>query len=298
MANNESLKDAIAAVVKENQNNEITGNLMQQSLFAIINQLGNGAVLMGVATPETNPGLHDNRVFYIATEIGDYVNFDGIKIENNGFGFLVKEDVWKLLFMPVDGKGIASIELTNSVGNVDVYTITYTDQTTSIFTVTNGTNAQSFIFKGNANNYAEITGKTGSIQNDAWYNLADNLLYVYNGVDYPVEGTGIDFRVGNFTAKGNNATITIDSAYITISAQTEAANILVTSSYNDDVWIYATGDASIDDMISPGIPYQIITEVYRGSFILGIGTNNTYYKIDFINDVEIDSSFLIATPIL
>jgi hypothetical protein len=36
------------------------------------------------------------------------------------------------------GNGIASIELTSTSGNVDTYTITYTDETTTTFTVTNG----------------------------------------------------------------------------------------------------------------------------------------------------------------
>lgn len=38
-----------------------------------------------------------------------------------------------------DGNGIAKIELTKTEGNVDTYTITFTDSTTFVFTVTNGT---------------------------------------------------------------------------------------------------------------------------------------------------------------
>lgn len=37
-----------------------------------------------------------------------------------------------------DGRGIVSITKTDTTGNVDTYTITYTDSTTSTFTVTNG----------------------------------------------------------------------------------------------------------------------------------------------------------------
>ena len=37
-----------------------------------------------------------------------------------------------------DGNGIVSISKTSSVGNVDIYTITFTDGTTTIFTITNG----------------------------------------------------------------------------------------------------------------------------------------------------------------
>ena len=41
-----------------------------------------------------------------------------------------------------NGRGIQSIECTSSNGNVDIYTITYTDGTTSTFTVTNGVDGQ------------------------------------------------------------------------------------------------------------------------------------------------------------
>lgn len=42
----------------------------------------------------------------------------------------------------LDGRGIVSIAKTGTSGLVDTYTITYTDETTSTFTVTNGANGQ------------------------------------------------------------------------------------------------------------------------------------------------------------
>ena len=42
----------------------------------------------------------------------------------------------------LDGRGIVSIAKTGTSGLVDTYTITYTDATTSTFTVTNGANGQ------------------------------------------------------------------------------------------------------------------------------------------------------------
>lgn len=44
-----------------------------------------------------------------------------------------------------DGKGIVSIEKTSTSGLVDTYTITYTDDDTDTFTVTNGQNAENTI---------------------------------------------------------------------------------------------------------------------------------------------------------
>lgn len=74
MANYATLKSAIQQVVKTNGNNEITGALLQQSLVSMINSLGVGYQFMGIATPSTNPGTPDQRVFYIVGS-GDYSNF-------------------------------------------------------------------------------------------------------------------------------------------------------------------------------------------------------------------------------
>lgn len=56
----------------------------------------------------------------------------------------VSNDYWTLLVAKgetgSDGRGIVSVEKTGTSGNVDTYTVTYTDETTSTFTVTNGTN--------------------------------------------------------------------------------------------------------------------------------------------------------------
>ena len=55
-------------------------------------------------------------------------------------------DYWTLLVGKGDkgenGKGIVSIEKTSTQGTIDTYTITYTDETTSTFTVTNGKDGQ------------------------------------------------------------------------------------------------------------------------------------------------------------
>lgn len=87
MANNQTLKDAIASVVKTNGNNEITGQLMQNALFSIINQFGSGSVFMGIATPTTAPGTPDVNQFYIAETPGTYSNFNGF-ILTDGLVFL------------------------------------------------------------------------------------------------------------------------------------------------------------------------------------------------------------------
>lgn len=77
MANYNDLKTAIQQVIRTNGNEEITGALLQQSLLSMINSLGIGYQFRGVATPSTNPGTPDQKVFYIAVTPGEYANFGG-----------------------------------------------------------------------------------------------------------------------------------------------------------------------------------------------------------------------------
>lgn len=80
MANWSILKNAIASVIKTNGNQEITGQILQNTLNSIVNAVGENATFAGVATPSTNPGTPDGPVFYIASEPGTYANFDGIEV--------------------------------------------------------------------------------------------------------------------------------------------------------------------------------------------------------------------------
>lgn len=69
------LKAAIAAVIKANGNNEITGAIMQNVLNTIVSTVGANKTFVGIANADTNPGTPDGNVFYIAYTAGNYVNF-------------------------------------------------------------------------------------------------------------------------------------------------------------------------------------------------------------------------------
>lgn len=71
------LKAAIAAAIKANGNNEITGAIMQVVLNAIVSTVGANRTFVGIANENTNPGTPDSNVFYIAYKAGNYVNFQG-----------------------------------------------------------------------------------------------------------------------------------------------------------------------------------------------------------------------------
>lgn len=81
MGNYEELKTAVAAVIKQNGNEEITGQIMQNTLLSMISNIGANSTFAGVATPKTAPGTPDQNVFYLAGTPGVYANFGGYKLK-------------------------------------------------------------------------------------------------------------------------------------------------------------------------------------------------------------------------
>lgn len=75
MANYSELIQTINDSIKANGNQEITGPVLNSVLQAMVSALGAGYQFMGIATPDTNPGTPDGKVFYIACTAGIYNNF-------------------------------------------------------------------------------------------------------------------------------------------------------------------------------------------------------------------------------
>jgi hypothetical protein len=95
MGNYEQLKQAVANVVKSNGNQEITGDILQNTLLTIISTVGSGATFAGIATPTTNPGTPDQNVFYIASDDGIYSNFGNVVLENEVVIFTNRNGIWQ-----------------------------------------------------------------------------------------------------------------------------------------------------------------------------------------------------------
>lgn len=72
----ENLKTAIMQVIKNNNNQEITGDLLQSTLLNIVDTIGADYKFLGIATPSTiPPSNEEGRLFYFASEAGEYFNF-------------------------------------------------------------------------------------------------------------------------------------------------------------------------------------------------------------------------------
>ena len=81
------LKSAIASVIKQNGNKEITGNILQSVLLTMVDSLGEGRQFVGVVTAAVLPLQTDAKVFYLAGA-GTYENFGGLVVPAGSIGII------------------------------------------------------------------------------------------------------------------------------------------------------------------------------------------------------------------
>lgn len=131
MGNYTELKAAIAAVIKANGNNEITGAIMQNVLNTIVSTVGANRTFVGIANADTNPGTPDGNVFYIAYTAGNYVNFqfkaDYLTVKPGELAILYNENTnWGKFVIGMSSDGvIALVNTTNQINATGRYA--YTD---------------------------------------------------------------------------------------------------------------------------------------------------------------------------
>lgn len=113
--NYQSLINQINANITSNNANQITGEVFRNVLAAMVTSLGRGYQFMGFATPTTNPGTPDQKVFYIAQTDGEYINFGNLQVV--GITFLFWDTQWSATQLNVSsgggggGTGLTSIGL-------------------------------------------------------------------------------------------------------------------------------------------------------------------------------------------
>ena len=105
-----TLKGEIQRYIRANNNQEITGEVLQSVLISIVSNVGENAGFSGIAKKTTSPGTPDGPVFYFATEQGVYPNFGGLEIE--------KENTLNIIYNTEDGWG--TLYLGNLVPNEEV----------------------------------------------------------------------------------------------------------------------------------------------------------------------------------
>lgn len=100
----DQIKKSIKAVIKENGNYEITGNVLQTVLLSMVDTLGPEYQFLGIATKSTVPVVVEGNSFYITTEVGTYTNFKNsgnTAITVNRLGILTSTNGTAWNFTPI-----------------------------------------------------------------------------------------------------------------------------------------------------------------------------------------------------
>lgn len=100
----DQIKESIKAVIKENGNYEITGNVLQAVLLSMVDTLGPECQFLGIATKSTVPVVVEGNSFYITTEVGTYTNFKNsgnTAITINKLGILTSTNGTAWNFTPI-----------------------------------------------------------------------------------------------------------------------------------------------------------------------------------------------------
>lgn len=261
MANYNTLISAIQAVIRQNGNNEITGDLLQQTLLAMISSLGAGYQFVGVAQPSTNPGTPDQKVFYIAGN-GTYPNFGPTTVPDGYLGIFTYDTGWhyQVLEFPIGDGSITTAKLADGV-------------------VTDGKLAASLLAKLYSTGY-KFAGVATTSTNPGTPN--QNVFYIAGEI-----GTYLNF--GNLTASEDELTVFYydniwhkSSAVITTGHPVEVTDASNTNldikDENRNILVrFAEGHIQTKYFDSREIPYDVLSK-FKGKKMAIIGDSISTYE--------------------
>lgn len=126
MSNYASLKATINANIRENNNQEITGVVLNSVLNGMVDALGTGYLFKGIASTSTNPGSPDEKVFYIAGETGTFSYFGSLTANENELTIFYFDSSWHKVAatittehpVEVGDEQNSDLDITDTMGNI------------------------------------------------------------------------------------------------------------------------------------------------------------------------------------
>ena len=189
MSNYNSLKSTIDANIKQNGNQEITGQILNSVLNAMVTTLGTGYQFAGVATIATNPGTPDAKVFYIANGKGTYEKFGGLEVTEDDVVVLYWDSAWHKVATGIASqeklsdlcKASSSLNLNAWKGTASFYTL---EQAISEIPYERRTTGFRLTFRLNSNRWQTAIFVVGDVSDQYWKNVnywrIDNNIPVIN----------------------------------------------------------------------------------------------------------------------
>ena len=133
MSQYQAIKAATNAYIKTNGRQEITGAILNAVMIATIDSLGKFYQFVGVATPETDPGVIDQNIAYLASTPGTYTKLGGLSIQAGEVAALKFDGLWKKDLIFIIPSKVSQLEndlgyITNAVSDlINYYTKDETD---------------------------------------------------------------------------------------------------------------------------------------------------------------------------
>jgi hypothetical protein len=195
MANYSNIRNKIISDIKPNNNQEITGQIMQDTLLQMVSLLQDGGYLFkGGATTTTNPIVGDSNVFYLASVKGTYANFGGLQVNDNELAALVYngswskisidnqiahlKDIWNVEYLPVF---FLRVEFSNdTIAKISIDDVITTDFEAIIDDFINKT---AFIFAYNSVNGSSEVNEFLSPVSVRKTEAGDSVEFIFDGIN-------------------------------------------------------------------------------------------------------------------
>lgn len=215
----DQIKESIKAVIKENGNYEITGNVLQTVLLSMVDTLGPEYQFLGIATKSTVPVVVEGNSFYITTEVGTYTNFKNsgnTTITVNQLGILTSTNGTAWNFTPIFiGVSKGGGEVFNDYDNNTAVGVNSHAEGQETAAVGNNSHAEGYKTHANKNNsHAEGSATVadgvashaegGATQAFGDYSHAEGQKTVASGLYSHTEGYSTKAKNGNSHAEGNS----------------------------------------------------------------------------------------------
>ena len=256
----DQIKESIKAVIKENGNYEITGNVLQAVLLSMVDTLGPEYQFLGIATKSTVPVVVEGNSFYITTEVGTYTNFKksgNTTITVNQLGILTSTNGTAWNFTPIFiGVSKGGGEVFNDYNNNTAVGVNSHAEGQGTKAFGNNSHAEGFQTHANKNN-SHAEGRVTVADGEASH--AEGNETQASGDYSHAEGTSTRALYINAHAEGQDTTAGAENAH-------------------------AEGQGTVTEEVGGHVAGKYNAVVANGLFNFGIGSSNDKRKSAMIID--------------
>ena len=284
----DQIKESIKAVIKENGNYEITGNVLQAVLLSMVDTLGPEYQFLGIATKSTVPVVVEGNSFYITTEVGTYTNFKNsgnTTITVNQLGILTSTNGTAWNFTPIfigvskGGGEVFNDYVNNTAGGVNSHAegqgtaaVGNNSHAEGLRTNARGVNSHAEGQETEAvGDYSHAEGfKTHANRNNSH---AEGYITVADGVASHAEG-GETHASGDYSHAEGTSTRAL---YINAHAEGQGTTAGAANAH-------AEGQGTVTEEVGGHVAGMYNAVVANGLFNFGIGSSNDKRKSAMIID--------------